>query len=390
MFFTKKFDADAEGTTSVAAQPPATPSIVELMAKSGIVNESSQAVATPIEIQAEAATQETEEAQTENAVAAGSESAETVKPAEEATQQSTNQEAPAPATPQEISWQEVLKKQQPQSDAILKELGFDDKMVGFLHHWKNNGDVSAYLRELTTDYTKMPAEEVMKHQLRLEYPNASDRAIEVLYEEEVLNKYKLTDDYSEEEQERGRLLLDAKSEKYRQVLIENQQKFLLPKPQEPQAAQTDPQQEMTQKMLEANRNDVLNSPFFRQVLSNNKLTIGEGEEAFNFPVDAKELPDIIYDPVKFVENLFDVSQGADGNVQLKANPEKQLLVAAVAKYGKQFLIEYAKHYKAIGSKKAIDPIENPSAPNKSTPAQSEVPPKSVAEAMARQGKLSWT
>ena len=64
MFFTKKFDADAEGTTSVAAQPPATPSIVELMAKSGIVNESSQAVATPIEIPAEAATQESEEAQT--------------------------------------------------------------------------------------------------------------------------------------------------------------------------------------------------------------------------------------------------------------------------------------------------------------------------------------
>ena len=114
------------------------------------------------------------------------------------------------------------------------------------------------------------------------------------------------------------------------------------------------------------------------------------EEAFNFPVDANELPNIIYDPIKFVENMFEVSQGQNGEINLKADPRKQLLVAAVAKYGEQIFVEYAKHHKAIGSKKAIDPIENPSQPNKSTPTQSEAPPKSAAEAMARHGKLSWS
>jgi hypothetical protein len=192
--------------------------------------------------------------------------------------------------------------------------------------------------------------------------------------------------------ERGRLLLEAKSEKYRNELINNQQKFLIPKPSEPQqvAPSVDPQQEMTNKMLDDNRKSVEDSPFYRQVLSNNKLTIGEGDEAFSFPVNATELPNIIYDPIQFVENMFEVTQGADGKVNLKADPEKQLLVAAVAKYGKQFLVEYAKHYKAIGSKKAIDPIENPSHPTRSTPTQSEPPPKSVAEAMAKSGRLSWT
>lgn len=389
MFFTKFFDADAEGQTSVATETSA-PSILSLMATQGIINETEQQVATPIEIP-ETVEEATSEA-TESAVAAVQEVQDEVPETVQETASPIIPEAvTTPVVPQqEVSWQEVLKKQQPQSDAILKELGFDDKLVGFINHWKNNGDVTAYLRELTTDYTKMPAEEVMKHQLKLEYPNASERAIEVLYEEEVLNKYKLTDDFSEDEQERGRLLLDAKSEKYRNELVNNQQKYLIPKPAEPQPPSVDPQVEMTSKMLETNRSSVVNSPFYQQVISNNKLTIGEGEEAFNFPVDANELPNIIYDPIKFVENMFEVSQGQNGEINLKADPRKQLLVAAVAKYGEQIFVEYAKHHKAIGSKKAIDPIENPSQPNKSTPTQSEAPPKSAAEAMARHGKLSWS
>jgi hypothetical protein len=388
MFFRKSFDADAEGQTGASSGNMA--DIVSLMATKGVMNETAEQVATPIDIAEAVVKPNTEVA--EGAVAATEEPTEVATPTPQ-TAAETPTETKTEVVPQsalvELSWQEVLKKQKPQSDTILKELGFDDKVVGFLNHWKNNGDVTAYLKELTTDYTKMPAEEVMMHQLRLEYPNLSERHLEVLYEEEVLNKYKLTDDFSETEQERGRLLLEAKTEKYRKDLVNNQQNFLIPAPPEPTSTVEEPQGEATNKVLQRNLESVVNSPFYKQVLSKNTLTIGEGDEAFSFPVDAAELPSIIYDPIKFVENMFTVTKGADGEINLEADPEKQMLVAAVAKHGKQFLIEYAKHYKSIGSKKAIDPIENPSRPNKSAPAKSDAPPKTAAEAMARNGRLSW-
>jgi hypothetical protein len=66
------------------------------------------------------------------------------------------------------------------------------------------------------------------------------------------------------------------------------------------------------------------------------------------------------------------------------------LVAAVAKHGKGLLIELAKHYKAIGGKKAVEPIENASVPNGAKPAMSEAAPSSPAAAMAKFGKLSWS
>jgi hypothetical protein len=132
----------------------------------------------------------------------------------------------------------------------------------------------------------------------------------------------------------------------------------------------------------------LDSPYYRKVLSDNKITFGEGGEAFNFPVNAGELPDILYNGEKFVQSMFKVGATKDGAITLEADPEHQMLVAATAKYGKQLFVELAKHYKALGSKKAIDPIENPSQVVKT---QSNVPPEpqlSEIAQMAKHGKVS--
>ena len=88
---------------------------------------------------------------------------------------------------------------------------------------------------MSTDYGKMPAEEVMRHQLRKEYPKASDKAFEVVYQEEVVNKYKLNeDDFTEAEVERGKLLLEAKADKFRDELIKEQEDYLFQKAPEKQ------------------------------------------------------------------------------------------------------------------------------------------------------------
>jgi hypothetical protein len=236
----------------------------------------------------------------------------------------------------------------------------------------------------------MDAAELMRHQLRLDYPKASEAQLEVLYEDEVLHKYKQTDDYSESEQERGKLLLEAKADKFRDDFVERQKSKLLPPAPEKAAVsnEPDPQVAEQQQVLEDSKKSVLDSPYYRKVLLDGKLTLGEGAETFNFSVDANELPDILYNGEKFVQSMFKVEEGTNGKMKLTADPEHQMLVAATAKYGKQLFVELAKHYKALGSKKAIDPIENPSQPNQNSAKSAVEEQLSEIAQLAKFGKVT--
>jgi hypothetical protein len=131
-----------------------------------------------------------------------------------------------------------------------------------------------------------------------------------------------------------------------------------------------------------------NHPYTREVLSTNKITIGEGESAFKFPVDINDVSDMLLDNGKFYEAMYEVKKDAQGN-QLSATPkvEHQLLVAAVAKYGKGLFDEMAKHYKALGGKATIEPIENATMPNKNNLSKSVIADDSAAAQMARSGRL---
>ena len=65
-----------------------------------------------------------------------------------------------------------------------------------------------------------------------------------------------------------------------------------------------------------------------------------------------------------------------------------MLVAAVNKYGEKFFSEYAKHFKSLGAKATLDPIENASNVKVPQTAQSENKPTTVAGLMAKQGVLN--
>jgi hypothetical protein len=385
--FRKFFNADAvDAPAATETQAPEVASIASLMATAGQLNITGEQAEMPTNTVTEAAPAEV---QTDDAVTAAEGAAEAQAATETAAVETQQEAAPIVAAPIAApTWQEVLKKEQP--DTVLKELGFDEKVVSFLNHWKNGGDLKEYLQEMSTDYSKMPAEEVMRHQLRLDYPKASDAQLDILYRKKVVEAYRIGEYYDEDEAAEGRLLLEAEAEKYREGLVQRQHKYLLPSPPEAAPSAPDTQALEQQQLIDNSKKSVVESPLFRQVLANNKLTIGEGDEAFSFPVNANELPEIIYDPAKFVESIFKVSQDASGRINLQADPEHQLLVAAVAKHGKGLLIELAKHYKAIGGKKAVEPIENASVPNGAKPAMSEAAPSSPAAAMAKFGKLSWS
>jgi len=323
---------------------------------------------------------------------------ETPKPTE--VEKAAVQETVATEPQKTISWQEVLKQQQP--DTVLKELGFDDgklgfikelkeldpKMVAFLNTWKSGGNVEAYLKELTTDYSKMSAEDVMRNQLRQEYPKASDKQIEILFKREVVDAYSLDPEkYSEQEVEEGRLLLEAKADRYREAFTTKQQDYLLPKPPQAEAAVVDNSANEASQQFESYKAEVSNNPYTKDLFQNKVLSIGEGDDKFNFPVDPTALTDILFDSEKWAQTMFDVGLDGKGNKILTPKIQHQMLVGAVAKYGMSFLNEYAKHFKAIGGKAVIDPLENAKPQEQSSSSKSEIKPDNPAAALAKFGRL---
>jgi hypothetical protein len=384
-------------------QPSAPTSVAAIMATKGVITTPDSTVEVPsinTEKQEETTTaQEPAPVETTNEASNGDTvNQESQKPPTEPVQETTLQveETPKTVVP---TWQEVLKQQQP--DVIIKELGYDvgavalakeiqenKQMLAFYEHWKSNGDVQAYLKELTTDYNKMAAEEVMRHQLRAEYPKASEQQLDILYRKKVVEAYKLNPDlFDESEVEEGKMLLEAEAEKYRDTMVAKQQEYLLPKPPEPKS-QVEPVEDTGQQELEVFKSLVNDHSLTKSVFANKSIAIGEGEDAFKYPIQNPEtVTDLLFDSQKWAENLYDIQKSPSGEVKYIPNVEKQLLVATFAKDPKGFIREIAKHYKSLGGKAALDPIENASLPDGSKPSKSEVTYSNPAEALAKKGRL---
>jgi len=232
----------------------------------------------------------------------------------------------------------------------------------------------------------MPAEDVMRHQLRAEYPKASEAQLDILYKKEIVEKYGLNS-YDEDEVNEGRLLLEAKAEKYRDDLVRQQQDRLIP--QAPDKTEAMLQEE--QRLATISQNivkDFNENPYTKEVLSKNAITIGEGADKFSFPIDAKEITDLVLNGDKTGELMFEIKKGANGEESYVPKTQHQLLVATVNKYGEKFITELAKHYKSLGGRAAIDPIDNAKPRETRTPSSSNEEPKTIAGAMAKYGRVS--
>ena len=129
------------------------------------------------------------------------------------------------------------------------------------------------------------------------------------------------------------------------------------------------------------------SPYTKEVLSKNAITIGEGADKFSFPIDSKAVTDLVLNGDTTGELMFE-KVNKDGQEVFLPKTQHQLLVATVNKYGEKFITELAKHYKSLGSKAAIEPIDNarPTGQKQTSTAGEE--PKTVAGAMAKYGRLN--
>lgn len=404
-FFRKFYDvAITEPATQTIEE---TPSIAELMAKHGVNNSSADFIAPPIETSLEKK-EETKEVKEEAPVATTNDPAKTeLVKSESPAKEETKKEELADTAPKKSDepqqkvqqWQEVLKSQQP--DTVLKELGFDENEVSILNELKGfdkkeyfinflkalkSGEEVTYLKELTTDYLKMPPEEVLRQQLRDEFPKATEAQLNVLYKNEVVKKYNLDSD-DENEVEEGELLLAAKADKYRDTLIDRQKDKLAPKYQ-PKAAEPDPHEEAVKREQNRIRQEIEENPYTKSILSTKEIVIGEGEDSIKISIDDPEsIVDLVVNGEPLGDYSFKKELNPDGSIKsLNPKVEHQILVQTVNRYGIEFINELFKKAKALGGAKAIKPIENAKPLEEGKASPSEISPKTPAEAMAKTGR----
>jgi hypothetical protein len=304
---------------------------------------------------------------------------------------------PATEPPAPPDWRTVLKAQP--SSHVLKELGYDDSMVGLLNEWKqldpkmqaffqtwkSNGDIKPYFEALNTDFSKMAAEDMLRQQLRMDYPKLEPAQREALAQDLLVEKYKQNADLypSEEERARGKRLLDADASKWREAALEQQQKYFIPKaPDATQAAEVAARQQ--QQETELFNTTFVNSQPTQRLLQSKQLTIGEGAEAFNYPVaDPQDMVRTWLEPDAWVGSLF--IKGADGS--MAPDIDKQLFLGAAAKDWRGLAKALIDHGKTLGGRALSNSLENPSQPG-AAPAGPDNSANTPSGQMAAKGRLT--
>ena len=407
--YTKKFydmeasDVMSSGETDAPAAesaPSEAMSIAAIMAKEGVKSSSDGTESNLVRINRDGSW-ESESGKAESPVAPTKDEAKSEPVSESSKPAEIEVEVPEPQKEEvsntKESWQSTIKGQQPED--VLKALGFDDKtvsfikelkdvdpkMVNFLNTWKEKGNVTEYLNEVAKDYSQMPAEDVMRHQLREEYPKASEAQLDVLYKKEIVEKYNLNS-YDEDEAAEGKLLLDAKADKYRDNLVQSQKERLLPEPKENESNKFEEQRRM--EVAQGIVKEFNDNPYTKEVIAKNSITIGEGADKFSFPIDSKAVTDLVINGDANGELMFDKKTNANGEEVYIPKAQHQLLVATVNKYGEKFITELAKHYKSLGGKAAIEPIDNARPVETRNTSNASPEPTSIVGAMAKYGKLN--
>jgi hypothetical protein len=371
----KMFNSDAQDPSG------GQPSIASLMAKEGRMTENEKVIIPNVSASKGVESQEPK----------------SVEPTMEVKSESQSQ---VPETKDDnkspVKWQEVLKNQN--REEILKELGYsnesirlmdkvkdaDPKILHFLNVWKSDeGAFKDYIAEMTADYSAISSEEVMRRQLKEEYPKASEKQLEAIFKKEVIDRYNL-DSADDELVEEGKLLLDAVAEKYREKLVEKQKDILLPKHVQEQQEQ----ENLAQKEFDDYKSNLLGNQLTKDLLTNKMLSIGDGDDKFNYSLSNPEaVVNNLFDSNSWANKMFDVVSDPSGNEQYVPNVEKQLLISAILEDHKGFMKEMAKHYKSLGGKALVDSLDNPSPSGNYSPSKSGSDPKSPAEWMAKSGRL---
>jgi hypothetical protein len=305
-----------------------------------------------------------------------------VKPAEPEVKPEAKKEADKPETdtpvaeptPKPEDWKTVLKKADRKE--ALKELGLDDFEIGLLDYRKQTGDLTPYLEAKSKDWDKVSDLDVMKYLLRKNYSEFPDEDFDLLTHKHILQKYLLDSPedkiYDDREKRLAGIELKTDAARERARLKDEQAKFKAPDLQPDDSAEE--QRAAQQKMYEDYQAAVKANPTTVKLLSEKKITIGEGDNAYNFKVDPDKLIDIAMNPNKFFD-LF----GESG----KENWDDFYATLAFATNRKQYdkaLIEFGKSQQVKEEVAEDNTNSGKPEPGKASPKK-----ETIGQALANRG-----
>lgn len=180
----------------------------------------------------------------------------------------------------------------------FKDVADDEYINSALDFYRRSGDLTDFVSAKSVDWEKMPAEDVLRHNLRKQYPELSDKAFEKIYNQEVVQKFGIDpNDYDEEDIAINRELMEAEAKKIRQSEMEEQKKFGQP---------TAPkQQKEIEEMVNQWHQMVDSDPVFESLAETKKLEVKHGDQSFYFEVsNPKSAAEMAKDEQKFFSTLW--------------------------------------------------------------------------------------
>jgi hypothetical protein len=228
----------------------------------------------------------------------------------------------------------------------------DDFIKGAVEYYEKTGDLTPYLQAKTVDFTKMDDAEIMRRSLREQYPDVSEKAFDRLYQQQVVDKFKLdAEQWGEDDAELGKELLRTEADKLRGKYIEWQKGFAAPEPQaDPNAEE---QEKATMEAIAQFERAIKENPITKSILETKRVSIKAGDDEFNYELpEANSLVDMTLDNNRFFQ------QFAAGEGQLDYN--KWYKTVAYSQNPEQFERALINFGKTLGRSEVTKEIKNPS------------------------------
>ena len=243
---------------------------------------------------------------------------------------------------------------------LLKKAGVSEFAIEIDEHISKGGSAEDYISAKSIDYNKVSDEDLVKSDLRKEYPGFSAEDIDELF----LAKYKDIDstDDTDPDRKRAELQLRADAFKARQSKIQEQQKFKIPETpilQKDEAyEQWKQEQESQSKLKELGNNWFLQHEATKSLNESKRVTIdlGEGVEPFNFDVDRPDL--LTKAMIDDGETYHKLTTTKTGEPDVK----KQQLVNLFTYNPQQFIKDIFRYGVQMGERKPVVEGQNASKP----------------------------
>jgi len=274
--------------------------------------------------------------------------------------------------PEKFDWKDALKKAD--RNEALKELGLDEFEIGLLDYRKGGGDTAKYLEAKGRDWSKVPDMDVLRYDLRQQFPDLDAESFEILAEKRIQSRFPAEEEFSDEKEKKVSLLerkleADALRKKYKEA----DEKFTI--------ADRKADTEQATKLEEATRakqdfiSTVDESAVTQKLRTDKKITLGEGDAATLVDID----PETILNFVKTDNKFFTMFVDEKGELDLD-------LLYATINYGlnrKAVEKTLTDRGKSLGIKAEVDDLHN--IPKEKTPVPGEKK-ESLLEAFTNRGK----